>query len=84
MNKIKGIIFDFDGVLFDSLHANLAYYNTVFEAFGAPPVTADDGDKMLLCHTRTAPGFLRFCWGRKNGTRPWPSPPTSISTVSCR
>ena len=38
MNNINGIIFDCDGVLFESRKANLAYYNAVLSQFGEPPV----------------------------------------------
>jgi phosphoglycolate phosphatase-like HAD superfamily hydrolase len=35
------IIFDCDGVLFDSAPANVAYYNAVLERLGRPPLTED-------------------------------------------
>ncbi|NLC71925.1 MAG: HAD family hydrolase [Desulfuromonadaceae bacterium] len=65
MSRIKGIIFDFDGVLFDSLRANLAYYNTVFRAFGAPEVTAEDPEKMFLCHTANSARVFEVLLGEK-------------------
>ena len=51
MNGIRGIIYDCDGVLFESRNANLAYYNTVLNHFGEPPVEATDQAKAHLCHT---------------------------------
>jgi phosphoglycolate phosphatase len=33
------IIFDADGVLFDSVDANIAYYNAIFGEIGEPPLT---------------------------------------------
>ena len=55
MNGIRGIVFDCDGVLFESRKANLAYYNTVLEHFDEPPVKATDQVKAHLCHTAASP-----------------------------
>jgi phosphoglycolate phosphatase len=38
---IELVIFDCDGVLFDSAQANIAYYNTVLERLGLPPMTRE-------------------------------------------
>jgi phosphoglycolate phosphatase-like HAD superfamily hydrolase len=35
------VIFDCDGVLFDSADANIAYYNAVLERLGRPPLDAE-------------------------------------------
>ena len=51
MSDIQGIIYDFDGVLFASKRANLAYYNVVLREFKAPSVNTDDEAKVHLCHT---------------------------------
>ena len=51
MNDIRGIIFDCDGVLFESRKANLAYYNTVLDYFGESPVEESDHVRAHLCHT---------------------------------
>jgi HAD superfamily hydrolase (TIGR01509 family) len=53
--KIRGVIFDCDGVLFESRQANLAYYNTVLKQFGKSPVTDSDHAKLQLCHTAASP-----------------------------
>ncbi len=52
---VRGIIYDCDGVLFESRNANLAYYNAVLETLGAPPVTADDTELARICHTAASP-----------------------------
>jgi HAD superfamily hydrolase (TIGR01509 family) len=65
MREINGIIFDFDGVLFDSLRANLAYYNAVFRAFGAPEVTPEDPDKIFLCHTANSARVFEVLLGEE-------------------
>ncbi len=55
MNGVDGIIFDCDGVLFESRDANLAYYNAVLEYFGVPPVSPTEVEKAHLCHTAASP-----------------------------
>lgn len=55
MIDIKGIVFDCDGVLFESRQANLAYYNAVLAELGEPPVSADDPQRTQLCHTAASP-----------------------------
>ncbi len=37
---IELVIFDADGVLFDSVEANIAYYNAIFSAIGEPPLSS--------------------------------------------
>ncbi len=55
MKEVCGIIFDCDGVLFESRQANLAYYNDVLDHFGESPVAADDEPRAHLCHTAASP-----------------------------
>jgi HAD superfamily hydrolase (TIGR01509 family) len=55
MTRISGVIFDCDGVLFESRAANLAYYNVVLKHFGEPPVSAADRATAHLCHTAASP-----------------------------
>lgn len=55
MIRGRGIIFDCDGVLFESQQANLAYYNTIFEMCGLPLVSKDESDKVHVCHTAATP-----------------------------
>jgi len=63
MNGIRGIIFDCDGVLFESRQANLAYYNAVLAQFGEPPVQEDEHDRAHLCHTAASPVVLTHLLG---------------------
>lgn len=65
MKKIKGIIFDFDGVLFDSIRANLAYYNTVFRAFDAPEVKPEDAATVRFCHTANSARVFEVLLGKE-------------------
>jgi HAD superfamily hydrolase (TIGR01509 family) len=45
---LRLVIFDCDGVLFDSWRANVAFYDTVLASIGLPPL--DDAGRRL-CHT---------------------------------
>jgi HAD superfamily hydrolase (TIGR01549 family) len=51
MSDIQGVVFDFDGVLFASKRANLAYYNVILKEFNVPPVNVEDEAQVFLCHT---------------------------------
>lgn len=63
MNGIRGIIYDCDGVLFESHRANLAYYNTVLEHFGEPLVAAEERERAHLCHTAASPRVFEVLLG---------------------
>lgn len=58
MHPPAGIIFDCDGVLFESRRANLAYYNAILAEFGEAPVEATDHERAHLCHTAASPQVL--------------------------
>lgn len=58
MSRLEGIIFDCDGVLFESKSANLAYYNRILEKFGYTPVTVAQQQRAHLCHTASSPNVL--------------------------
>lgn len=55
MTPGRGVVFDCDGVLFESRQANLAYYNRIFDVCGFPPVSEDEPDKVHVCHTAATP-----------------------------
>ena len=42
MSKLKLVIFDCDGVMFDSKNANKMYYNKILEALGHPAMSAEE------------------------------------------
>ena len=50
MNDLKAIVFDCDGVLFDTEAANRAYYNHILTHFGKPAMTAD---QFVYAHQHT-------------------------------
>ena len=42
MPELKLVVFDCDGVMFDSKNANKMYYNTILNAFGHPPMDEEE------------------------------------------
>lgn len=58
MTGIKALIFDCDGVLFESHRANLAYYNRIFSEFNYPLISDPDSAAAHVCHTASSPMVL--------------------------
>ncbi len=58
MIGLKAIIFDCDGVLFESHPANLAYYNRIFSEFDYPLIENPDSIEAHICHTASSPVVL--------------------------
>jgi phosphoglycolate phosphatase len=52
----SAVIFDCDGVMFDSRRANINYYNYLLSCFGLPPMT---NDKIDFVHAYTADDSVR-------------------------
>ena len=50
MEQVKAVIFDCDGVMFDSREANEAYYNHILAHFGKPPIDSKASDYVHM-HT---------------------------------
>lgn len=50
MHDLKLVIFDCDGVMFDSREANRAYYNQILAHFGHPPMDAAELDYVHVHH----------------------------------
>lgn len=50
MAELKLVIFDCDGVMFDSKHANRVYYNHLLQNFGHPPMTEDEVEYVHVHH----------------------------------
>ena len=51
MNDIRVVAFDCDGVMFDSVQANMDYYNSILEHFGQPTMTPE---QFVHAHMHTA------------------------------
>jgi HAD superfamily hydrolase (TIGR01509 family) len=56
MKKISALIFDCDGVMFDSRQANINFYNHLLSHFGLPPMTQE---KEEFVHMHTAAESVR-------------------------
>ena len=59
MEDIKVVVFDCDGVMFDSRKANTAYYNAILNHFGRKPMTPEQFDYVHM-HTVYAAIFYLF------------------------
>ena len=68
MPDFRGVIFDCDGVMFESRQANLAYYNDILAFFGEEPITEKDAAKANLCHTAASPEVLATLLGEERCT----------------
>ena len=51
MDNIKVVAFDCDGVMFDTINTNRAYYNHILEYFGRPPMAQEE---LEYVHVHTA------------------------------
>jgi phosphoglycolate phosphatase len=58
LSQIEAVIFDCDGVMFESRRANLAYYNRILEEFSYPLVSTEQTELAHLCHTASSPDVL--------------------------
>ncbi len=56
MQKFKVVIFDCDGVMFDSRPSNIAFYNHLLARYGLPPMSEDMTD---VVHMATAEESIR-------------------------
>ena len=65
-NPIKVIIFDCDGVLFDSKDANIAFYNQILATAGLAPMTAEE---VAYVHVSTAAEALNYLLTRRVSAR---------------
>ncbi|MCB2188535.1 MAG: HAD family hydrolase [Deltaproteobacteria bacterium] len=58
--RLKAVIFDLDGVIFDSQDANVAFYNHILEALGLPPRAEEQRE---IIHREAMEGALRALVG---------------------
>lgn len=66
MQHIEAVIFDCDGVMFESRAANLAYYNRILQQFSYSPVASDDEELLHFCHTASSPQVLEVLLEREH------------------
>ncbi len=55
--KLKAVIFDCDGVMFNTNRANEAYYNQILRHFDRPLLTAE---QFKYCHMHTGDEAMRY------------------------
>lgn len=58
LNGCKTVIYDCDGVMFDSFEANFVFYSKVVERFSLPPLDRSDVETMRLLHTYSSRDVL--------------------------
>jgi phosphoglycolate phosphatase len=51
MNRYRTVIYDCDGVMFDSFEANLAFYDRIMVMLGRPVLDRKDDEQMRILHT---------------------------------
>ena len=61
MARLQLVVFDCDGVMFDSLAANKAYYNDILAHFGHPPM---DEEALQYVHVHHVVDSVRFIFRR--------------------
>jgi HAD superfamily hydrolase (TIGR01509 family) len=57
MSALKLVVFDCDGVMFDSIAANKVYYNDILAHFGHPPMTDEE---LHYVHVQHVADSIRF------------------------
>ena len=57
MSKMSAVIFDCDGVMFDSRQANINFYNHILQHFGVPPMSGED---VPYIHMYTADESIQY------------------------
>jgi len=55
--KIKAVVFDCDGVMFDTAVANRKYYDEVLEKFSKPPLT---DEQFVMVHMMTVKAAIEY------------------------
>ena len=63
---LKLVIFDCDGVLFDSREANRAYYNNLLQQFGCPPLNEEEVDYI---HSHNVTDSVAHIFRKHDGIR---------------
>jgi phosphoglycolate phosphatase len=58
LNGITTVIYDCDGVMFDSFEANFAFYSKIVERFGLPLLERANEETMSLLHTYSSRDVL--------------------------
>ena len=62
MAEIKLVIFDCDGVMFDSKNANLHFYNQIRTRFDHPPMDSDELEYVHMHHVMDSVNYIFRHW----------------------
>jgi HAD superfamily hydrolase (TIGR01509 family) len=65
MSHLKVLVFDCDGVLFNSLNANIAFYNTILKHFGHEPMHSTADARAEVCHIGSSPQVFAALLGEQ-------------------
>lgn len=60
-HTLELVILDCDGVLFDSIRSNVAYYDAILRKMGGPPL---DEEARRLCHVYSTPQLFTHVYGK--------------------
>jgi phosphoglycolate phosphatase len=69
MYRFKAVIYDCDGVIFDSFEANLAFYNRIMAMLGKPSLDRGDERLMRVLHTFASHEVLRHIFPEETNWR---------------
>ena len=58
--QYKAVIYDCDGVMFDSFDANVAFYDRIMAMMGNPALDRGDDEQMRIMHTYANREVLRY------------------------
>lgn len=65
MPQLEVLVFDCDGVLFNSLEANIAFYNKILTHFGHEPIETAVDERAGVCHIGSSPQVFAALLGEQ-------------------
>ncbi|MGM0415876.1 MAG: HAD family hydrolase [Thermodesulfobacteriota bacterium] len=65
MSQLKVLVFDCDGVLFNSMDANIAFYNAILAHFGHEPMESAADERAGVCHIGSSPQVFASLLGEE-------------------
>ncbi|MCA1796196.1 MAG: HAD family hydrolase [Desulfuromonadaceae bacterium] len=65
MPQLEVLVFDCDGVLFNSLAANIAFYNEILAHFGHEPMESAADERAGVCHIGSSPQVFAALLGEQ-------------------
>ena len=79
--QIKAVIYDCDGVMFDSFEANFAFYDRIMAMMGKPSLYRGDKELMRILHTFASQEVLRHIFPN---TETWKEAMRCASSINYR